>query len=145
MVQAQLFVFSFSYIVVVFFFVFGDGHEVWLKDFDCGEHRGTLRGHGFFQGRFGSPADRFGHQSRHQLAGMDVLFGEAVHFVEIEFQRAHNIAIVIDRHCEQRLDFPLAAQVRVEHKLGADILGAQHLPGTDAGSANRRFQRNLAA
>ncbi len=76
---------------------------------------------------------------------MDVLFGEAVHFVEIEFQRAHNVAIVIDRHCEQRLDFPLAAQVRVEHKLGADILGAQHLPGTDAGSANRRFQRDLAS
>src|SRR5580692_9102127 len=76
---------------------------------------------------------------------MNVLFREALQPIEVEFQRAYDAAIVIDRHGAQRFDVPLAAQLRIEQEFRVYIRRTQHLASSHASSANGGRQWNLAS
>jgi len=118
--------------------------QVRLELFNCGQHRGSFRGHRLLQCQLGIPANRFGHQPAHQPTSVDVRFTETVNLVEVDFQRAHNVAVVIDRHSDQRKNSALAARFGVEQYLGIYVLTASHLSGAHAGGTNRRSQGYFA-
>ena len=75
---------------------------------------------------------------------MDILFGETMDSIEIQFQRSYDISVVVDRYREQRQNAALAARFRVEQHFDVHILAANDLSGAHAGRADGRGQRHFS-